>query len=463
MQLDRRQFLQTFAVAGTQLPAKPATRTTTRLFLDPRVVEKSTQVSMHVGKVMKDTRNPLFAEDRPWEVRYDNLYPNIHFDVAEKLYKCWYSPFTIDPSATETPRTSRQSIPYKPDRKREMGVCYATSKDGLRWSKPDLDLIEFQGSKKNNIVARGPHGAGVYFDPHESDPSRRYKMLLQGKSTSGAFSPDGLRWTEPVPFPSIGAIGDTHNNAIYSQNLGRYVAITRLWDRPAKQRLVGRTESIDFKTWTPAVEVMRAEASHPENQTYAMPIFEHGNLFFGLLMIFHAPSDTVHCELAWSVDSIQWTRLEPGTPFIPKGAAGESDSGCVYAGTGPVFLDNEVRIYYGASNGPHTGWRDGFLNLARARTDGFAFAAPSGGQGTILTKPVKLSGDLLCNIDAAGGQARIGIPGADGFSLDDAIPLRSDSTRHTCRWKKQKTEALHGRDVQLVVELQSARAYSFLT
>src|SRR5262245_27056308 len=31
-------------------------------------------------------------------------------------------------------------------------LCYATSKDGITWEKPDLGLVEFGGSKKNNII-----------------------------------------------------------------------------------------------------------------------------------------------------------------------------------------------------------------------------------------------------------------------------------------------------------------------
>ena len=35
-------------------------------------------------------------------------------------------------------------------------TCYAESKDGIHWTKPDLGLFEFDGSKKNNIVWDGP-------------------------------------------------------------------------------------------------------------------------------------------------------------------------------------------------------------------------------------------------------------------------------------------------------------------
>jgi hypothetical protein len=34
---------------------------------------------------------------------------------------------------------------------------YAESEDGLHWRKPPLDLIEFRGSRKDNIILNGQH------------------------------------------------------------------------------------------------------------------------------------------------------------------------------------------------------------------------------------------------------------------------------------------------------------------
>ena len=56
---------------------------------------------------------------------------------------------------------------YRPPRGREMAICYAVSKDGITWEKPELGLVEFEGSQQNNILWREPHGAGVFKDYHE--------------------------------------------------------------------------------------------------------------------------------------------------------------------------------------------------------------------------------------------------------------------------------------------------------
>src|SRR5205085_6501658 len=84
--------------------------------------------------------------------------------------------------------------------------CIAISNDGYHWEKPNLGLIEYKGSKKNNILALWTDYDGYYNvikDPHDPDPQRRYKAMgeldpppaNQSGGVSVAFSPDGVRWT----------------------------------------------------------------------------------------------------------------------------------------------------------------------------------------------------------------------------------------------------------------------------
>ena len=48
--------------------------------------------------------------------------------------------------------------------------CYAESRDGIHWTKPDLGLFEYNGSKQNNIIWTG---VGV----HNFAPFRRLRNL----------------------------------------------------------------------------------------------------------------------------------------------------------------------------------------------------------------------------------------------------------------------------------------------
>ncbi len=58
-------------------------------------------------------------------------------------------------------------------------MCYAESDDGVQWTKPELGLVEFNGSKKNNIcliegevfsLTRVNDFLSVLHDPEDPDP-----------------------------------------------------------------------------------------------------------------------------------------------------------------------------------------------------------------------------------------------------------------------------------------------------
>ena len=434
-------------------------RTSTKyLLLDRRVVDEVHNARLAVGQVTKHPRNPLFGEDKRWEPRFDNLYPNVIYDEKDRLYRCWYSAFVVDVATSTTPRATYPQVAYRPV-EREMGVCYAVSEDGLAWSKPYLGLVEFEVGKANNLVLRGPHGAGIFRDSHAAEPQERYKMLYEHGPMCVRFSPDGLHWGEEVPCPSIGAPGDTHNNAFWCPELGRYVGITRLWE---EQRIVGRTESPNFRQWTKAVEILRGDR---ENQTYAMLVFPHAGVYLGFVMVFRLGPNRVHCELAWSDDTVEWRRIDAGTPLIPNSdSEGAYDWGCVFAAAYPVLLYDEIRLYYGASNNIHDNWRDAFLALATLRPDGFAAYEPvdRGRPASIVTRPMSWPGGTLrLTADAEGGSVSVGILDDQGVEIAFGEPVRSNVTDAAVTLKGGPVPALAQKSVRLRFELIGAKLYAF--
>ena len=67
-------------------------------------------------------------------------------------------------------------------------VCYAESKEGVHWTKLELGLIEFEGSKKNNIIwdSIGSHCFTPFKDPNpHSRPDERYQALSGRAVLSG--------------------------------------------------------------------------------------------------------------------------------------------------------------------------------------------------------------------------------------------------------------------------------------
>jgi len=453
-----------------------ATKRNKFLVLDSRIIDKTTGARLTLGEVKKSEHNPLFTEDKPWEPRFDNVYANVIYDEEDNLYKCWYSPFIIDERTTSTPPEKRnpESLSYMDVRpnKREMGVCYAISKDGINWEKPELGLVEFNGSKKNNILLRGeqfkgvfsgPHGAGVFKDYHEQDPAKRYKMFFKANKMAVAFSPDGLRWDQWVSCPQIKARGDTHNNAFWAPGLKKYIGITRLWNHG---RLVGRTESPDFVNWTKSQVVL--EGLKPHLQPHDMIGFAYCSIYIGLVGLFNTDKkvDRQHVELAWSPDTVKWHRVNPGTPLIPNSEnKGDYDWGCIFA-SAPVFMENEIQIYYGGNNGNFFSWRDGFLCLAMLRPDGFAGYEPTSAEipAIIVTKPLICQGRMLCiTADVKdGGYIRVTMLDEDDEKLASSELVSNSVTDGQVEWIENLDWAdISDKKIRLKFELQNAKIYAF--
>ena len=336
---------RSFAVEAAANAPEKRTR---YLLLDSRIIEKTENSQLTVGVVQKDKNNPLFGEDQPWEKRFDNLYANVIFDQEDKLYKCWYSPFIVDLSAKGMTLQQRGQTGYRPPRGREMAICYAVSKDGITWEKPELGLVEFEGSQQNNILWREPHGAGVFKDYHDPDPARRYKAFFQGVNV--AFSADGMHWGKAIPCPEIKVAGDTHNNAL----------------------------------WAPTLN-----------------------------------------------------------------------------GAYPIFLDDEIRIYYGGSDGKHTSWRNGFFCLATLKPDHWAGYEPIGPNqpAIITTSEISFAGQALrITADVApGGSVKVSMVDRNGKPISSAKPVTETVTDGELQWSQKMSSG----PMRLRFEISGAKLFSF--
>jgi len=485
------------------------------LLLDSRIIEYTENAKLVVGTVEKYQNNPLFSEDKPWEKRFDNLYGNVIYDQEEAIYKCWYSPFIVDESAKGMTLDERKAKSYNVPDNREMAICYATSMDGINWVKPELNLIEFEGNSTNNILWRGgeerdglwegPHGTGVFKDLLDPNPNRRYKAILKGEILSVSFSSDGIRWDPPATCPEADVPGDTHNNAFWAPTLDKYVGITREWgkytgidgvenkkitevlnptlrrdtyntltisdeitqmffdgneDDEKKGRQVARIESKDFVNWTKAEVVL--EGMDLNHQTYAMPVFFYGGVYLGLLAIHQQSSDRVWTELTWSPDTKNWNRISPGTPLIPNSNEElDYDWGCVYACATPLFMENEIRLYYGGSDWLHTSWRNAYLCMATLRPDGFAgYEQESDSDlAVITTTPIPYSGkDIFINGDVAeGGSIQVAILDKNSNEITQALPISATVTNGQLRLN----DIVVTDQIRFRFELNRAKLYSF--
>jgi len=452
-------------LSASNVPAQP----NHFLLLDSRIVKNVENAKLTVGTIKKHKANPLFIEDKPWEKRIDNLYGNVIYDEEEKIYKCWYSPFITDMSALGMSLEERDGIDYEPPNNREMGICYATSEDGISWQKPEMGLVEYDGNKNNNILWRGsgereelwdgPHGSGIFKDYRDPDLNRRYKAIIKMDILSIAFSENGIDWDSAVACPEADVAGDTHNNALWAPTLGKYVGLTRTWG-DEKGRQVARIESNDFIEWTAAEVVL--EGIDINHQTYAMPVFYYAGIYIGLVAIHHQDSDRVWTELTWSHDTKSWNRVDPGTPLIPcSDTKLDYDYGCVYPCAYPVFLEDEIQLYYGGSDYLHNGWRSGSLCLATLRPDGFAgYEQESTDKPAIIsTTIIPYTGqNLRINADVVkGGFIKVKVLDKNGYVLTSSESVSETVTNGEVDFR----DKISSDEVSFQFVLNKSKLYSF--
>ena len=115
-------------------------------------------------------------------------------------------------------------------------TCYAESTDGIHWTKPELNLFEFEGSKRNNIVwdGGGTHCFAPFLDVNPAaKPEARYKAVTRvegGLLPLG--SPDGIHWTPLADKPVI------TRGAFDSQNLDPSEGFSWFFDQPGTVQYV---------------------------------------------------------------------------------------------------------------------------------------------------------------------------------------------------------------------------------
>ncbi len=440
--------------AAPQLVAPDRTK---QLVLDPRVIQSVTNAKLTLGTIEKDPHNPLFRADQPWENALNNLYPNVLWDADAQRFKLWYKCVLTDKSVIAQmadPVTIHDQGWF---------LLYATSRDGLAWEKPAVGQFGFGGSRTNNAVARDTPNVGVFRDPHDPDATRRFKMVYDvglGKPRTRT-SPDGVTWSEPQePRGFAGYNGDTHNNAFWDERSGKYVWFTKAF---LGERLVARFESTDFVNWKSSGVVLRSTVGEGRtHQTYCLPVFPYANGYLGFVMMYHVGTDrAVDCELAWSPDTVHWTRVAPGTPFIPRGAQGSYDSACIYAPAGPAIAqDGKLLIFYGGDFFPHQGWKRHCLPcLARVRVDGFAGYEPStpGGEATVITQPLLVTGPLQVSADVRGS---LTVSVLDEPDFTGAV-VGGDMTDGEIKWPSRDSATLRGKMVRLKFTLRDAKLYAF--
>ena len=453
------------AAAGAPRPLRPGTE----LFVDDARIARRENVTRTTHPARKPPR-PVLEPDRPWEAGRVYVYGTVHRDAAGRFH-LWYT------------------APAK--------MLYATSPDGLNWTKPELDVATHEG-RRTNIVFPVSHGGAVLVDEAESDPARRYKALIAEPirvgGFSGYFSADGIHWTR-YGHDRILTVGSEIGQVVRDPATGKYLGYIRPYPprhfpkSTREKRLGAVVTSDDFVHWSEMKVVLEPDAvddawvTRPGQRTefYGMSGFPYGQSYLGLVPVFRVTGihETVgqeqsrydgpmHGELITSRDGLTWARMAERTPIIPSGP--DFDRSVMHTGVAPLIVGDEVWHYYTGINTTHGGPippKRITVCLAKWRLDGFVSLDAGPAEGVIETTPLAPpGGSLEVNADCRRGtlvvEALDAATGAvvPGYAATDAEPVTGDQLRAQVRWKNY-TALPADRSVRLRFRLRSGQLYSY--
>jgi hypothetical protein len=455
-----------------------------QLFIDEHFIAEKTNVTLTVNPPRKTGERNIVAE-HPWESFRVGAWNTVMQDGD--TYKLWY-----DAASSSDPDSFRKG----------MGrfVCHAASRDGIHWEKPVLGLVEFEGSKKNNILMRDTTGS-VFLDPKKTGGDR-FKYVGwwfgdgQGVGLTRVWiftSPDGLKWRPQGDRPIMAEKSqfDTQNQIFWDERVGRYVAYVRHNEFRYKEngerytiRKTHRAESADLSRW-PATKLVFApdEADPPFSDHYNIGANKYPyapNVYFGFPSGYlHTDrkgriDDRLDIQLVTSRDGVQWNRLDR-RPYLRLGVSGQPDSGSIYMTLGMLRQGDEVWMYYTGFDFTHGGFdlkttrNKGVISRLVQRLDGFTSADAAYTGGKLRTRLLNFKGNkLIVNVDTgAMGSLRVAIldkagQTIPGYGEKDCDMVNGNYINRVITWNgKSEVGPLSRTPVQLVFLMRSTKLYAF--
>ncbi len=467
------------------------------LFVDQYLIERLDGVRLELHRPMR--REVVFRTDAPWEGN-SGCYQSVFRDGD--IFRVYYRGGHVNPSKA-----------YEKEKRSWEILCMAESRDGIHWTRPELNVVEFQGSKKNNLdldanmvreIGGRPSHTSVFKDTNPDCPDgERYKIVIVGsKPKKGLYllvSADGVHFQlkSQQPFTTSGAFD--------SQNL-------MFWDSVGK---VYREYHRDFDHGVRGIRTAASPApdSFPEPHWLEYPGAAEQALYTNqILPYYRAPHIFMGFPLryddrGWSPSMNQLPGLEErqyrasksrryGTA-LTDAAFMSSRDGVTFARwyeafirPGPATKDTWVYgdnfVFWGmlqtksdlegapddislyATEGY---WEGDSISFRRytLRQDGFVSVHAGGKAGSLLTKPLVFEGSQLhLNFaTSAMGSIQIEIQDAEGkpvkgFAMKDCPEFFGDTIDRTVTWKDNKDmSSLAGKPVRLRFEIKDADIFSF--
>jgi hypothetical protein len=450
----------------------------------------------------------VFKFDAPWEGTNNNFFRLIRFQGMFRMYYV---------SAQDT---YDNGLKYGG---RDTLACVLEGPDGIHWSRPDLGLFPFRGSKHNNIIWTQPKldNFTPFLDTNPAcPPDERFKATSAGGRPGlwGFGSADGLHW-RPLSDRPIITKGrfDSENNAfwdpvrkqywcyirgLHDRTTGREVTVEEMRrPHPANElvRDILAATSTDFRNWTDPQPLRYIDS--PDDQLYTNqvePYYRAPDMFVGFptryvereltpaalrslpdpthrqrRMKFNPRYGTAMTEGLFMTSRDGYTFKRWDDDFIPPGPQRSNNwiygDGYLSLGLIETRADDPTAAPELTCYAYEGRWKEGeVVRRYTLRIDGFVSYHASDQPGKFISKPVIFSGRTLALnfATAAAGSIRVelqtpeGLP-LPGHALADCDELFGDTIDRVVTWHDQADlGAFAGRPVRLRIVMHRADLYS---
>jgi len=446
-----------------------------QLLMDDFLIEETTlKRSFHLAR--KYEGNPVLKPEAPLETnRPRNAIAcpkdgGVWWDHEDALFKMWYEAGWIHT------------------------ICYATSKDGLDWERPELDIEP--GTNRVLPPEYKCDSWNVVPDYDGDNPKQRYKIFVMpgGYGPAMAFvSADGIHWSDPI---MTGSTGD-RSSMFYNPFRKKWVYSLRSNWRGRSRDYWEHDDFLRGARWEPGQPYLWCGADEldppdPEigqtPQLYNLDAVAYESIMLGIFEIHLGPPNQecdkvglpkiTELNLAYSRDGWHWHRPDRRA-FIRAERRDVWDRGYVQPVGGICTIHGDTLWFYytGFQGDPsrkgrpflETGMYDrGSTGVAFLRRDGFASMDAGAAGGVLLTRPLRFSGKhLFVNADTANGQLRAELLDEAGnpiapFTLDNCQPLTTDSTLAQIGWKGESDlSAFAAKPIRIRFHLTNGSLYAF--
>lgn len=442
------------------------------LFVDHFLIENTRDAGIALSH--PERREVVFVADAEWEDGTFGVYSLVCDEDRVRMYY-------------------RAAIPDLKDEKQTIAAMAESRDGGISFSRPELGLVEFQGSVANNILWRGglPGIPPAFIDTNpDCDPDARYKGLNhQWKKLYAMGSADGLRWRllQEDPLDKSGTF-DTVNTAFWDARSGCYRSYTRYFDpaiMPEKgpgshhgTRGIQMSTSSDFINWTKPVPVSYedGDASVQMYTNSIVPCPGAERFYVGFPNRIVEEREAVP-GMPWpgandalfmaSRDGVHWTRyreawVRPGLDQRNWTQRNNYPSWHIIE-TSPTEWSVLITEHYMQQDST-----PGRLRRLAVRPWGFASVRAGYEGGEMTTRPLLFEGrELRVNFStSAAGSVRIEAQNETGhalpgFGLDDMEPMYGDDLDRAVRWQEgTDLSDFAGRPIRLRFSLKDADLYA---